>query len=116
MQAEVLAYVHWTRPHHAGGVQHFYSAIGLASFVSAGTSRFLVGGIGKSSRKSPWEPWVIECGERNANAMPENHLVSFVRPGPSDVEKFGKAWGFMKFLPEESVVAQYTAFGAQFAH
>jgi hypothetical protein len=109
-EAELLAYVHWTRPNYFGGRQSYYSAIGLLNFELASGAYYLLGIVGKSSKRDPWGPSVAECGDQGASSLPLNHLFFLVRPNDEEVSAFAKAWDFDKRVQDEVVMEQFSAF------
>lgn len=108
LDGEILAYIHWTRPNHFGGRQHFHSAIGLLAYRSSESRCYLLGGIGKSSNRAPWDPWVIECGDRGGAAeLPRNHVFLTARPDPEELRAFARDWRFWQMDSSEEIVEQY---------
>ena len=108
--AEVLAYVHWTRPNHFGGRQNFYSAIGLLNFELAAGAYYLLGIIGKTSKRDRWEPCLVECGDQAASPLLLNHLFFLARPNDEELSAFAMAWDFDKRGQDEVVVEQFSVF------
>jgi hypothetical protein len=108
--AELLAYVHWTRPNYFGGRQNFYSAIGLLNFELASGAYYLLGIVGKSSKRDPWGPCVVECGDHGASSLPLNHWFFLVRPNDEELSAFAKAWDFDRRVQDEVVMEQFSAF------
>lgn len=107
LQQEVIAYLHWTRPNHFGGRQNFQSAIGLLRFELPSGSYYLLGIIGKSSKRARWEPSFVECGDPEAPPR-WNHSFYLVRPNTTELATFADAWDFNGRLAGEIVVEQFS--------